>query len=61
MIPVLRRDGVILAPARAEGEHGEVGDAIEEVRPGDPRYAALERVAIPEGEDPYTWLPPEAR
>lgn len=35
---VKQPDGTIVAPARAEGPNGIIGDGVAEYRPGDPGY-----------------------
>lgn len=42
MTPKLLPDGSIQIPKRAEGD-GIVGDAVEVISPGDPRYDALRK------------------
>jgi hypothetical protein len=36
-------NGNILAPRRAEGPHGEIGDGLYEYRPGEAGYAVWDK------------------
>ena len=51
MFPVLRDDGSVAVPMRAEADDGTIGDGIVVLRPGDDGYEAARRDAEKAAQD----------